>query len=177
MFAKNPFLGGQNIIVSSAYWRWVILDPPLQISIPSQSHKEVAFLIRRLSVSAITSKRKGDKGSPCLIPRCSFTRCEDVPIMSILADTDITRPLIHSRHFNGKFICWSFHSKNLHETLSKAFWKSNLRILASILYLLHDSMIHPRSVLHPRFVALWWRTIGEGQLDDSLLAAAFVPRV
>lgn len=59
---------GVKIIVSSANWRWVIEGPFLQTSTPFQKFRPGAFLISRFKTSHTRTKRRGDKGSPCLRP-------------------------------------------------------------------------------------------------------------
>lgn len=61
---QQIYIGGQKIIVSSAYCRWVSVGPFLHISIPSHRPFDVAFRITRFRASTARSKRNDDNWSP-----------------------------------------------------------------------------------------------------------------
>lgn len=58
----------QNNKLSFAKNRWVSLGPHLQIEKPLSSRLTAAFEKRPCSPLVHTRKRKGESGSPCLIP-------------------------------------------------------------------------------------------------------------
>ena len=60
--------------------------------------------------------------------------------MRIEAEGVVTHELIQSLHMDEKCICWRIQSRKLHDTLSKALWKSSFRIIDLDLSLLHDSI-------------------------------------
>lgn len=178
MLSRYSRLGGQKRIVSSAYWRWVIFKPPFSTSTPSHSFIAVAFWITRLRVSTMRSKRKGDKGSPCLRPRWSLTGGVGEPCMRIEAAAFMVHAFIQPFHRVGKPICRSVHSKKLQETLSKALWKSNFSIVVEIFFLLHVSFISPATkapsrIWRPSTKDDWYGPIRESITVWSLLANIF----
>lgn len=116
---------------------------PLEISIPSQKPMDVAFWISRFRDSTMRTNRNGDRGSPCRSPRWSLKGAVGEPFIRIEDDADITHDWIHSLHCMGKFICSRDQSRNFHETLSKALWKSIFKRAARIFFRLQVSMSLP----------------------------------
>lgn len=89
-------------MVSSAYCRWVRLNPPLDVSIPFQRRSSVARWINKFNGSTVKSKRKGERGSPYLSPRCRSKVAVGEPFISTEAEAVITHDLIHPLHRDEK---------------------------------------------------------------------------
>lgn len=102
MFKSPSMLGLQKIMVSSAYWRWEIWSSPLLTSIPSHRFISVPLEITRLRHSTTRSKRKGDKGSPCLRPRFNLNGGVGDPLRRMDAEAEEIHEMIHFLQVAGK---------------------------------------------------------------------------
>ena len=97
------------------------------------SKKNLAWFMVVWSRSAASTKRRGERGSPCLTPRLQwnvlpgtlFRSTTEVPLEKML--------LIQCSHFSPKPMCSIICNIAWCSTLSEAFSKSNLRMIISFL--------------------------------------------
>lgn len=127
-------------MVSLAYCKCDIFLSPLPKPIPFQRFSEMALLITKFRDSTTRSKRNRDRGSPCLRPRCSLNGAVGEPFFIINSEAVIMQAFIHPLHLSGKPICSRIHPRKPPEIQSKALWKSNLRIVALVFFLRHESI-------------------------------------
>lgn len=98
-------------IVSSAYWRCEMIGPWWGSWIPSKIPFSYAISIAICNPSAAIIYKKGDSGSPCLIPRSIQKFVDADPLMRIDTLADDRHPCIHVRHLIPKSICCKIESK------------------------------------------------------------------
>lgn len=180
MFFKYSRFWGQKKTVSSAYWRCkiVIGSSLFPISIPSHNYLFIAFLINKFSASTTRLNRKGERGSRCRSPRCSLKRIVGEPFERSDAEDFITRDLIHYLYIGGKPIWVKVLSRKSQTMLSKALWKSSLKIMACFFLLLQWSIISPAisaplSICRPLMKKVWEDLIKWSITFCSNLARSF----
>lgn len=148
---------GVKMVVSSANWRWVILVPFLQISMPDHRFSLVDFFIIRLRTSTAITKRKGD----LLSLRSGF---EGEPFSRTEAAAEVTQEDVHLRQIGGKPIWLRAQSRKIHETLPNALWKSRLKNTALELCVLQESnnspaIKAPSKIYRPSMNDDWYESI------------------
>ena len=123
-FINWTWFASQKMIVSSAYWRWDTIVPPLPTLIPQKRSLPTAPW--RIELKALTTKlnKKGDNGHPCHKPLLVWNWRDGAPLTKTNNKTVETQVHIHFLHFSPKFIFSITISRDGHLTLSYAFSKS-----------------------------------------------------
>jgi hypothetical protein len=83
--------------------------------------------------SAATAKRRGDRGSPCLTPLLHLKSLPATPLSNTEDVADERMSFIHSIHLEGNPFALRIYMIAECSTRPKAFSKSNLRIMISLL--------------------------------------------
>jgi hypothetical protein len=79
------------------------------------------------------TNNKGDSGSPCLTPLLHLKNLPGTPFRSTADEPDDKIQWIQDIHLSGKLKCCNISRIVECSTVSNAFSKSNLRIIASLL--------------------------------------------
>ena len=118
--------------VSSAYWTMGKSIPSIGSGAWSNPSLKALFTIhwRR---SAASTKRRGDKGSPCLTPLLHLNCFPGTPLRSAEDIPELKSSCIHCNHFCGKPKCSIIERIVECSTVSKALAKSSLKIRTSFL--------------------------------------------
>jgi hypothetical protein len=122
---------------------------------------EAALFTIIWSKSVAKTNRSGDNGSPCRTPRLqwNFLPCTPLRMTDEFPDDKIV--LIHEIHLLGKPIRLWIYVTATCSTVSNAFSKLSLRMIASFLLCLHWCMY---SKLHARQSCIERVPVGDGQL-------------
>lgn len=131
--------GYPNNMLSSTNCWWVIARE-LWIERPLICWERQAWLIWHPKPSAIRTKRKVERGSPCQMPLEGLKGWYGMPLMRMEKKEEDIRLWIHQTHIGEKPKVINIFCMYIQLSLSKAFDKSSLRIIPACLVCLRECM-------------------------------------